>query len=116
MLWTPIDFTATVYVTLAAIVGGFFGDGLPEYAAPCPVAAPYDFSHLSRNIPTRQNNPLNIVRTQHRYPGELPSAIRFERFVTPEAGFAAAFHGLRACPRGARAYGGAGTEHMGTAA
>ena len=93
MLAIPLEFTAAFYAMIMTFVsaGLNYDDAPPDLVAPCPVAEEYDFAYLSRNIPTRQNNPLNIVRTRHYYSGELPSSIRFERFRTPEAGFAAAF-------------------------
>ena len=51
----------------------------------------YDFTHVSKNRPTRNNNPGNIRKTGRTYYGETNSDREYESFAAPEWGYAAMF-------------------------
>jgi hypothetical protein len=51
----------------------------------------YDYTHVSTNRPTRNNNPGNIRKTGVTYYGETSNDPAFESFSAPEWGYAAMF-------------------------
>jgi len=51
----------------------------------------YDYTHVSTNLPTRNNNPGNIRKTKVTYFGETTNESGFESFAAPEWGYAAMF-------------------------
>ena len=51
----------------------------------------YDYTHVSTNRPTRNNNPGNIRKTGRDYYGETSNDPAFESFAAPEWGYAAMF-------------------------
>lgn len=51
----------------------------------------YDYTHVSTNRPTRNNNPGNIRKTGVTYYGETSNDPAFESFAAPEWGYAAMF-------------------------
>lgn len=51
----------------------------------------YDYTHVSTNRPTRNNNPGNIRKTGKDYYGETSNDPAFESFAAPEWGYAAMF-------------------------
>lgn len=51
----------------------------------------YDYTDVSTNRPTRNNNPGNIKKTSRAYLGETNNDAMFESFATPEWGYAAMF-------------------------
>ena len=51
----------------------------------------YDYTAISTNLPTRNNNPGNIRKTKVTYYGETTNESGFESFAAPEWGYAAMF-------------------------
>jgi hypothetical protein len=51
----------------------------------------YDYTDISTNLPTRNNNPGNIRKTKVTYYGETTNESGFESFAAPEWGYAAMF-------------------------
>jgi len=51
----------------------------------------YDYTDISTNLPTRNNNPGNIRKTKVTYFGETTNESGFESFAAPEWGYAAMF-------------------------
>lgn len=51
----------------------------------------YDYTDVSNNRPTRNNNPGNIRKTKRKYYGETSNDSGFESFAAPEWGYAAMF-------------------------
>lgn len=50
-----------------------------------------DYTHVSKNLPTRNNNPGNIRRTSVKYFGETNADATYESFSSPIWGYAAMF-------------------------
>ena len=51
----------------------------------------YDYTEVSTNRPTRNNNPGNIKKSSRTYFGETDVDSEYESFRTPEQGYAAMF-------------------------
>ena len=49
----------------------------------------FDATSVSNNIPTRNNNPGNIKKTNHTYLGEIDESKTYETFIDVNWGFAA---------------------------
>lgn len=51
----------------------------------------FDSTYISTNIPTKNNNPGNIKKSNHLYLGEIDESKTYETFIDVNWGFAAMF-------------------------
>ena len=82
----------TTSFVLGAIVGFYAYNSFAEELDCNQVnLGEYDYTDVSTNRPTRNNNPGNIRKTKRNYYGETSNDPAFESFATPEWGYAAMF-------------------------
>jgi len=82
-------FLLTFSVSLLSILTAYADTGILPI---CAISEEkFDSTSISTNIPTRNNNPGNIKKTNHTYLGEIDESDVYETFVDVNWGFAAMF-------------------------
>ena len=78
---------------IAFLVGFYAYEALAHAELDCNEVSfgEYNYTEVSNNRPTRNNNPGNIRKTKRKYYGETSNDAGFESFAAPEWGYAAMF-------------------------